>query len=100
MWYNKLENEEVDLKVVLLPKITEVLQVRVQELPQVNDSNYFSTVNNNSTIKNIANIVHNNTEIKQLYEKLLASKDLVIAEKDARIKLLEHKLLYPKNNRI
>ena len=89
MWYNKLENEDVDLKVELLPKIAEVLQVPVQELTQVNDSNYFSTVNNNSTIKNIANVVNDNAEIKELYEKLLASKDLVIAEKDERIKLLE-----------
>ena len=89
VWYNKLENDEIDIKVDLLPKLADIFKVPVQELTQINDSNYFSTTNNNSQIKNIANVVNDNSEIKELYEKLLASKNELLSEKDSRIKILE-----------
>ncbi|MCC6691515.1 MAG: helix-turn-helix transcriptional regulator [Bacteroidia bacterium] len=92
VWYNKLENDEVAIKVDILPKLAEIFKVPVQELTQVNDSNYFSTTNNNSQIKNIANVVNDNSEIKELYEKLLNSKNDLLAEKDLRIKNLEERL--------
>lgn len=88
-WYNKLENDEIDIKVDLLPKLAEIFNVPVQELTQINDSNYFSTINNNSQIKNIANIVNDNAEIKELYEKLILSKDELLKEKDNRISYLQ-----------
>ncbi len=88
-WYNKLENDEIDIKVDLLPKLAEIFKVPVQELTQVNDSNYFSTTNNHSQIKNIANIVNDNAEIKELYDKLIISKDELLKEKQNRIDYLE-----------
>jgi len=33
--------------------------------------------------------VNDNSEIKELYEKLLTAKNVIISEKDVRIKLLE-----------
>ena len=92
VWYNKLENDEIDIKLDLLPKLAEIFKTPVQELTQISDSNYFSTTNTNSQIKNIANVVNDNSESKELYEKLLTSHKQLLDEKDARIKILENLL--------
>jgi len=91
VWYNKLENDEIDIKVDLLPKLAEIFKVPVQELTQINGGNYFSS-NNNGNVKNIANIVHDNQEVKELYEELIKAKNELLLAKDLRIMQLEEQL--------
>ena len=96
VWYNRLEQNEIDIKVDLLPKLAKIFDVPVQDLTEINGSNFFSSNNTNSQIKNIANVVNDNDSIKELYERLLISKDELLSnhkellkEKDYRIESLE-----------
>lgn len=88
VWYNRLEQNEIDIKVNLLPKLAKIFGVPVQDLTEVNGSNFFSSNNSNSQIKNIANVVNENDSIKELYERLLIVKDDLIKEKELQIKNL------------
>jgi transcriptional regulator with XRE-family HTH domain len=91
VWYNKLENDEIDIKVDLLPKLAEILKVPIHELTQINGSSYFNS-HNNGTVKNMANVVNDNQEVKELYEEIIKVKNHLLTEKDLRIKMLEEKL--------
>ena len=88
VWYNKLENDEIDIKVDLLPKLAEIFKVPVHDLTQINGENYFSS-HNNLNVKNIANVVNDNQEVKELFEELIKVKNELLQEKDLRIKMLE-----------
>lgn len=79
VWYNRLEQNEIDIKVDLLPKLAKIFDVPVQDLTQVNGSSFFSSNNSNSQIKNIANVVNDNEAAKEMYERLIKSKDEIIA---------------------
>ena len=88
VWYNRLEQNEIDIKVDLLPKLAKIFDVPVQDLTQVNGSSFFSSNNTNSQIRNIANIVNDNEAAKEMYERLINSKDeIIISQKETIIQL-------------
>ncbi len=89
VWYNKLENNEIDIKVDLLPKIAEIFNVPVTELTEVNGSNYFSSNNTNSQIKNIGNVINDNESLKENYEKVIAAKNETIISLHEQIQQLK-----------
>ena len=89
VWYNKLENNEVDIKVDLLPKIADVLKVPVTELTEINGSNYFSSNNTHSQIKNIGNVINDNESLKENYEKIIAAKNETIVSLQQQIHQLK-----------
>jgi transcriptional regulator with XRE-family HTH domain len=99
VWYNKLENNEIDVKVDFLAKIAEIFDVPVYELTQLNGTNYFSSNNANSTIKNIANVVNDNQELKHLYDSLIECKNIIIQEKEERLEM-QKKIIESLNNEI
>lgn len=91
-WYIKLENDEVSIKLDLLPKIAAIFNIPVNELTQVNGQNYFQTTNHNTQVKNVASIIHENDKLETLYKTLLEAKDSIILEKEERIKILVSQL--------
>ena len=89
VWYNKLENNEIDIKVDLLPRLAEIFNVPVTELTEINGSNYFSSNNTHSQIKNIGNVINDNENMKENYEKVIAAKNETIVSLHEQIDQLK-----------
>jgi hypothetical protein len=87
--YLKIENNTVDINTEKLEKIAQILGIQLSELFSFDDkavlSNFFNNTNNNQAVNNTILAVHELGESRELYEKLLADKDQIIADKNAEI---------------
>jgi transcriptional regulator with XRE-family HTH domain len=88
--YSKIENNEVNLSVSRLLKISEILCIQANELLP-NDTAL--VYNNNFTTQKGNGVLINQTEKSlELYEKLIHEKDNLISAKDEIITYLKSKL--------
>ncbi len=79
--YSKIEKNETKLTVERLFKIAEILEVKVGEILDIQPTNQFNQINRESSTgylqhQEIQNMYQDN---KEVYEKLIASKDEQIA---------------------
>jgi transcriptional regulator with XRE-family HTH domain len=79
--YSKIEKNETKLTVDRLFKIAEILDVKVGDVLDIHPTNQFNQINRESSTgylqhQEIQNMYHDN---KEVYEKLITSKDEQIA---------------------
>lgn len=87
--YGKIERDEVSVNHERLEKISKVLNTTVSNLLANDEKVAF---NINTVSGNNGNFYYQSERERELMDKLLIEKDKLIAEKDARITLLEEKV--------
>lgn len=88
--YLKIENNSVDVNTEKLAKIAQVLEIELGDLFNFDEkaalSNFFNNTNNNQEVNNTLFALHETPDITvALYEKLIAEKDVMLADKNAEI---------------
>lgn len=88
--WQKVENGITKLDIERLKQIAEVLETTVEDLIKVEDSVYISAIKDNDVGFNNSSVTinHKSEEEKNLYERLIAEKDKIIADKDKEIGFL------------
>jgi len=88
--WQKVENGITKLDIERLKQIAEVLETTVEDLINVEDSVYISAIKDNDVGFNNSSVTinHKSEEEKNLYERLIAEKDKIIADKDKEIGFL------------
>ena len=92
--WQKIENGITRLDFDRLKQIAEILDTTVEDLINVEDSVYINEIKDNDVgFNNNTVSIHHKSEIEtQLYERLLAEKDKIIADKDKEIEYLRELL--------
>lgn len=85
--YSKMENGEIDISVNKLFQICEALEVEVTDVLGVDGKHVYNNVV--STQKGNGFVINQAEKNVELYERLLSEKNLLLEEKNARIKILE-----------
>lgn len=88
--WQKIENGITRLDLDRLKQIAEILDTTVEDLINVEDSVYINEIKDNDVGFNNSTVsIHHKSEVEtQLYERLLAEKDKIIADKDKEIAYL------------
>jgi transcriptional regulator with XRE-family HTH domain len=88
--WQKVENGITKLDIERLKQIAEILGTTVEDLINVEDSVYISTIKDNDVGFNNSSVTinHKSEEEKNLYERLIAEKEKIIADKDKEIAFL------------
>lgn len=89
--WQKIENGITKLDIERLQQIAEILGTTIEDLINVEDSVYISEVKDNDVGFNNSSVTinHQSQEEKNLYERLIAEKDKIIADKDKDIIFLK-----------
>jgi len=79
--YSNLENNKSQLTLNRLYKIAEILEVKVEDLMNIKTESFHQDIHNNESVTAISKQQVENLymEFKEVYEKLLKSKDEQIA---------------------
>jgi transcriptional regulator with XRE-family HTH domain len=91
--YNKIENAQTSIKVDILVKIAEILQISLDELVKGECYTNIQLNNKHANINNQPTFMTDTTELKALYERLLEAEKRIAALKDEKIQDLEKELL-------
>ncbi|HHV84299.1 MAG TPA: helix-turn-helix transcriptional regulator [Petrimonas sp.] len=88
--WQKVENGITKLDIERLQLIAEVLETTVEDLINVDDSVYINAIKDNEVGFNNSSVTinHKSEEEKNLYERLIAEKEKIIADKDKEIAFL------------
>lgn len=88
--WQKIENGITKLDIERLQLIAEVLETTVEDLINVEDSVYINAIKDNEVGFNnsCVTINHKSDNENHLYEKLIAEKDKIIADKNEEIAFL------------
>jgi transcriptional regulator with XRE-family HTH domain len=92
--WQKVENGITKLDIERLQQIAEILETTVEDLINVEDSVYISAIKDNDVGFNNSTVTinHKSEEEKLLYERLIAEKDKIIADKNKEIAFLRELL--------
>lgn len=82
--YTKLEHNETKLTVDRLYKIAEILEVKVEDLLQVEPKSFHQEIHNN---KQVTAISHQ--QVENLYQENISTYEKLIQSKDEQIALLK-----------
>ncbi len=96
--YNKIENEQTKIKIDILIKIAEILEVTLDDLVTNDGNTNIQCQNENANINNQPTFNNDFLEMKQLYERLLEAEKTISAQKDKRIQELEELLRRRESN--
>ncbi len=79
--YTKIEREETKLTVERLQKIAEILNVKLDELLELEPQSFYQEIHNNESVTAISHqkVENLHQENREIYEKLIAAKDEQIA---------------------
>lgn len=88
--WQKIENGITKLDIERLQLIAAVLETTVEDLINVDDSVYINAIKDNDVGFNNSSVTinHKSEEEKNLYERLIAEKEKIIADKDKEITFL------------
>lgn len=88
--WQKIENGITKLDIERLQQIADILETSVEDLINIDDSVYISEIRNNEVGFNNSSVTIQKSEIeKELYERLIDSKEKIIEEKNAEIAYLK-----------
>ena len=92
--WQKVENGITKLDIERLQLIADVLETTVEDLINVDDSVYISTIKDNDVGFNNSSVTinHKSEDEQSLYERLIAEKEKIIADKDKEIAFLRELL--------
>jgi transcriptional regulator with XRE-family HTH domain len=82
--YTKLERSETKLTVDMLYKIAEILEVKIEDLLQVEPKSFHQEIHNN---KQVTAISHQ--QVENLYQSNLSTYEKLLTAKDKQIALLK-----------
>lgn len=85
--WQKIENGITKLDVERLQQIAQIIGTTIEDLINVEDSVYIGEIKDNDVGFNNSSVTinHKSEEEKNLYERLIAEKDKIIADKDREI---------------
>lgn len=88
--WQKVENGITKLDIERLQLIADVLETTIEDLINVDDSVYINAIKDNDVGFNNSSVTinHKSEEEKNLYERLIAEKVKIIADKDDEIAFL------------
>lgn len=88
--WQKVENGITKLDIERLQLIADILETTIEDLINVEDSVYINAIRDNEVGFNNSSVTinHKSEEEKNLYERLIAEKDKIIADKDKEILFL------------
>lgn len=88
--WQKVENGVTKLDIERLQLIANVLETTIEDLINVDDSVYINAIKDNEVGFNNSSVTinHKSEEEKNLYERLIAEKEKIIADKDKEIAFL------------
>lgn len=92
--WQKIENGITKLDIERLQQIAEILETTVEDLINVEDSVYINAIKDNDVGFNNSSVtINHKSEVdRDLYERLVAQKDKIIADKDKEIAFLRESL--------
>lgn len=91
--YSRMETGSIKIQDDQLDKIAEILEVEKEDIETFDETLVFKNCTQTASVIGVNHILNNNIpeDFKKLYEELLAAKDIIIAQLEAKIKLLENK---------
>ena len=91
--YSRMETGSIKIQDEQLDKIAEILEVNKEDIEAFDETLVFKNCTQTANVIGVNHILNNNIpeDFKKVYEELLAAKDIIIAQLEAKIKLLENK---------
>jgi transcriptional regulator with XRE-family HTH domain len=90
-FYIKVENNETQIKFEHLHELSQIMNVKLNDIIDFNNKQIFSDSNSQLKEQDLVNNVSGNQheDLKRLYEQLLTEKDARLQEKDEIIKMMK-----------